>query len=59
MNTETEKIKTIVSLVLAKVEILKMKYDHYTWNALTDKETRAQLEETLIEIDNNLKILRG
>jgi len=48
-------IKTIVDLTLAKIEILKMKADDYTWQCHIDKNTREKLNATLIKIDSLLE----
>ena len=55
---EKENIKTIVELVKAKVEILKLKADDYTWQCYVDNKTKEQLENTLKEIDIYLSELR-
>jgi len=55
---EKENIKTIVELVKAKVEILKLKADDYTWQCYVDDKTKEQLENTLKEIDIYLSELR-
>jgi len=54
-----EKIEMIVKLVLAKIEILKLKADDYTWQCHVDNHTKAQLNSTLSLIDNMLIELRS
>lgn len=48
-------IKEIVELTLAKVEILKLKADDYTWACHVDEATKSQLLSTLVEIDSLLE----
>jgi len=52
-----EHIKEIVLLTVAKVDILKIKADHYTWSALLSNTDRESLESTLANINNLLKEL--
>lgn len=42
-------------LILAKVEILKLKADAYSWQCHTPNDVKEQLEQTLREIDELLK----
>lgn len=56
---DIEKIKIIVELTKAKVDILKLKADDYTWACHVDKDTKDQLEETLIDINEQLSGLRS
>lgn len=49
----------IVKLVQAKVEILKIRADDYSWQCYIDKETKEQLLNTLKEIDEELAKLRS
>lgn len=44
-----------VGLILAKVEILKLKADDYNWQCHVPKEVKDQLEKILSEIDELLK----
>ena len=53
---DIEKIKLIVDLTKAKVDILKIKSDDYNWYGMDD-ETRKQLLDTLEEINKQLKSL--
>ncbi len=53
---DIEQIKLIVDLTMAKVEILKLKADSYTWSYV-DVETKATLEKTLVSIDSQLSAL--
>jgi len=48
-------IKTIVELTMAKIDILKMKADGYTWSCHVDESTREKLEATLVKIDSLLE----
>ena len=52
-----EKTKMIIDLTLAKVEILKLKSDHYNWTCNIPEETQNSLEKTLLDIDSILKNL--
>lgn len=52
-----EQIKTLVSLTLAKIEILKMKADFYTWSAHVDDDTKKRLEKALLAIDKIIEQL--
>ena len=54
---DIEKIKLIVDLTKAKVDILKIKSDDYKWYGCMDDETRKQLLDTLEEINKQLKSL--
>ena len=54
---QIEKIKLIVDLTRAKVDILKLKADDYNWQCHIDTETKEQLLNTLEEIDKQLKSL--
>lgn len=54
-----EKIKLIVDLTMAKVEILRLKADAYQWACFVDAETQEQLLATKDEIDRQLKELRA
>jgi hypothetical protein len=47
-----------VQLIMAKVEILKLKADDYKWQCYTPEDTKKQLLETLEEI-NALLIQSG
>lgn len=51
-------IKEIAALTVAKVEILKIKADHYTWNALLSVDDRENLNYTLADIDSLLDKLK-
>lgn len=42
-------------LILAKVEILKLKADDYNWACHTPNDVKEQIEQTLREIDELLK----
>jgi len=53
-----ERAKMIVDLTLAKVEILKLKADGYSWSCHVDADTRSQLLQTKEEIDAMLIDLR-
>ena len=57
-NKDIDKIKLIVDLTLAKVEILKLKGDNYAWQCHTDKKAREQLLEALEDIDELLATLK-
>lgn len=46
-----EKIKLLVDLTKAKVDILKLKADDYTWACHVDEATKTQLLNTLKDID--------
>ena len=46
-----EKIKLLVDLTKAKVDILKLKADDYTWACHIDEATKTQLLNTLKDID--------
>jgi hypothetical protein len=48
------KAELIANLTMAKVDILKLKADHYTWFALLDDMTRLALLDTLDHIQNQL-----
>ena len=52
-----EKIKLIVDLTLARIEILKMKANIHDWSCYVPEEVKEQLEKTLIEIDQKIKEL--
>ena len=54
-----EKAKLIVELTKAKVDILKLKADSYTWSCHVDGNTQSQLMATLDEINATLDELRG
>lgn len=49
-----DKIKIITDLTLAKVSILKLKADEYTWNCFVNEVTKKQLLDILIDIDKQL-----
>lgn len=53
------KAKLIVDLTLAKVEILKLKADDYMWGCHVDADTKAQLEEALTSINEQLQQLKS
>ena len=55
---DSEKIKLIVELTKAKVDILKMKADDYTWACHIDDDTKKKLMDMLVVIDENLAELR-
>lgn len=44
-----------IKLVLARVEILKIKADDYTWSCYVPDNVKKQLEESLKEIDGLLE----
>ena len=46
-----EKIKLLVDLTKAKVDILKLKADDYTWACHIKKKKKTQLLNTLKDID--------
>lgn len=54
-----KKIELIVKLIQARIEILKIRADDYTWQCYIDKETKEQLLNTLKEIDEELIKLRS
>lgn len=58
MKEETEKIKLIVDLTLAKVSILELKADDYKWQVFVDKDTQEKLLKTVSDIDFILKSLK-
>lgn len=47
-----EYIKELVSLTVAKVEILKLKANDYAWACHVDDKTKEDLLKTLDEIDS-------
>lgn len=55
----TDRIKLVVDLTLAKAQILRLKADDYQWNCHVDETTRAQLLDTVVEIDAMLNDLRA
>lgn len=55
--TNIEKIKLIVDLTIAKVDILKLKADPYNWHSFVDADTKRQLEKTLDDINDNIMIV--
>lgn len=56
---EIYKIKLIVDLTKAKIDILKLKADDYTWQCHIDEDTKKQLLEVLKQIDCQLIKIRG
>ncbi len=46
---------TKVQLLLAKIEILKLKADDYNWQCHVPENVKKQLEETLLKIDDLTK----
>ena len=52
-----DNIKEIAMLTVAKVDILKIKSDHYTWKALLSAEDRDNLSDTLLYINELLEKL--
>jgi hypothetical protein len=48
-----------VKLILAKVEILKLKADSYIWQCHVSKDVKEQLEKILIDIDEQLNYKDG
>lgn len=48
-----------ISLVLARVEILKLKANDHDWQCYVAKDVRESLEGSLIEIDKELKELNS
>jgi hypothetical protein len=57
--SDINRIKLIVDLTTARVEILKLRADDYTWQCHIDEQTRNQLMQTLGEIDGQLAELRA
>ena len=55
--SDIEKIKLIVDLTKAKLDILKLKADNYNWLVHIDEATRDKLLVTLIDIDKQLEEL--
>ena len=55
---DIETIKIVVDLTKAKVDILRLKADDYTWACHVDADTKAQLEATLMDINSQLAELR-
>ena len=53
----SKKLELIVSLTLAKLDIQKLKYDHYLWSML-GYEGQVQIEQTLAEIHQYLDELK-
>jgi len=51
-------IKLIVELTKAKIEILKLKADDYTWQCHVDSNTKDMLEKTLKDIDVQIESMR-
>ena len=51
---ELDKIKILVDLTLAKVDILKLKADDYAWACHVDDNTKKQLGKTLVDINKTL-----
>jgi len=47
-----------VNLVLSRIEILKLKADHYNWHCYVPDEVKEQLEDTLLMIGSELGIER-
>ena len=56
-NKDIEKIKLVVDLTLAKVEILRLKADDYNWQCNINEEGRKQLLSALDDIDALLTTL--
>lgn len=50
-NEKIEDIKLIVDLTLAKVEILKLKADDYTWQCYMEDSAKEGLLSALEDID--------
>jgi len=59
LNGLMSNIKELVLLIKAKVDILKIKSDHYTWNALLSEDNRKELLDTLLLIDELIGKLRN
>ena len=57
MSMET--IGLVVELTKAKVDILRLKADGYSWSLIVDDDTKMQLEETLVDINAQLAELRS
>lgn len=53
------KIKLVVELTKAKVDILKLKADSYQWSCFVDEDTKTVINETLMDIDEHLICLRN
>ena len=53
--TPTDRTQQRISLILAKVEILKLKADDYAWQCHVPKDVRDELEKALIEIEELLR----
>jgi hypothetical protein len=53
-----KRLQLIVSLTMAKVEILNLKADEYNWQVHTDNDAKQQLLQTLLEIDEYLLDLK-
>ena len=51
-------IKELVSLTIAKIEILKLKADDYAWSCYVDDQTKQQLEDALLEINSLLSDIK-
>lgn len=45
-----------IQLVLARVEILKLKADHHNWSCYVPQDVKDQVEETLTEINSLLGV---
>lgn len=45
------KLTDKISLIMTKVEILKLMADDYKWQCHTPKDVQAELEKTLAEIN--------
>lgn len=54
-----DNIKLIVELTKAKVDILRLKSDDYTWQCFINEESKEQLLNILEEIDILLNELKG
>jgi hypothetical protein len=52
--SDIERIKLIVTLSMARIDILKLKADDYNWQCHTPQNVKEQLENSLLEIDELL-----
>ncbi len=56
---DIDKIKLVVDLTKAKLDILKLKADHYSWTCHVDGDTKQQLINLKDDIDIQLRELRN
>jgi hypothetical protein len=50
-KTNSQDIKMLIDLTLARVEILKLKADDYNWQCHTDNDAKEKIEDALLLID--------